>query len=156
MHLSNEVQRICTGSCKHLGATWIGFVRFTFSDICFHPSFTVLPGKGNTPGTSSPKFQEEIYTLYIDHGDFSSQFSMEHFCQSNDCSFQVPAAFESLEMLIDLQYQWKGLRLRSSEAAVVLRKLIQMTLQLDNSYTILNPNSTQFVSSSLSSLPFFP
>ena len=89
-------------------------------------------------------FKRKIYTLYIDHGDFSSQFSMEHFCQSNGCSFQVPAALESFEMLIDLQYQWKGLRLRSSEAAVVLPKLIQMTLQLDNSYSILSPNSTQF------------
>jgi len=46
--------------------------------------------------------------------------------------------------------------LRSSEAAVVLRKLIQMTLQLDNSYSILNPNSAQFASPALSSLPIFP
>lgn len=101
----------------------------------------------------NPRKKKPLIMWFLKNSNFFNGVKVAFL--SNGCSFQV-AAFESFEMLIDLQYQWKRLRLRSSEAAVLLRKLIQMTLQLDNSYTILNPNSTQFVSPSLSSLPFFP
>ena len=142
MHLSNEVQRICTGSCKHLK----NLDRNSLSKL------NLWLENGELFLEKSEK-EKAIDHVIFKNSNFFNGVKVAFL--SNGCSFQV-AAFESFEMLIDLQYQWKRLRLRSSEAAVLLRKLIQMTLQLDNSYTILNPNSTQFVSPSLSSLPFFP